>query len=56
MHYFFSALSWLFIVGMVGSGIVIIVTFLDDLTEIFGEDKQVEDASDELPARIVPVQ
>jgi len=31
-------MSWLFFVGVAGSLIVILISFVEDLTELFGED------------------
>jgi hypothetical protein len=31
-------LSWLFFIGMAGSLIVILISFVEDLTELLGED------------------
>ncbi len=30
-------LVWMFLVGLAGSAIVVVVSFIEDLTELFGE-------------------
>ena len=54
MHYLFSFLSWMFIAGLVGSGVVILLTFVDDLSEIFTDDRQEETSAEALPTSTVP--
>jgi hypothetical protein len=56
MHYVFSALSWMFIAGLVGSAVVILLTFIDDLSEIFTDDQPSERSADASQAHTVPVQ
>ncbi len=56
MHYLFSLLSWMFIAGLIGSTVVILLTFIDDLSEIFTDDQQAEASVDALQTTAVPVQ
>lgn len=37
-HAAMTLLTWLFFVGSVGSLIVIVISFFEDLTELFGKD------------------
>jgi hypothetical protein len=36
--FFIRLLEILFFTGMVGSGVVVLISFLDDFKELFGED------------------
>lgn len=46
----------MFIAGLVGSGVVILLTFIDDLSEIFTDDQPSEGSVDALQAHTVAVQ
>jgi hypothetical protein len=42
MHFIAICLSWLFVAGLAGSALVILLTFVDDFREIFSPDKHPE--------------